>query len=793
MAGLWPSTNAAGLPAASVAASIAASIAASLAHDHDHCLTHVVVFRIDIRCLWNIFAKSVSKCQGRRASMKVVGTAVEGAKGNLEEIALLFAEAAQHQAQIIVTARSLDRSIEVAAATKATAEAQCSNAARAVESNKGEWASTHAIIGPCAQNEGKNKAIGIGIIVVSVLAAFAFPPLLLLAVGGGYWLWNSNKKRDEEAAAKARTLEAIESAGAQLGAVLAEANTQLAAAAQGLTTLQAQRGNLVQAKVLKAVGRVYLPFLPFDLAGYPVVIDGTGTTATTTLTLPDLGANEAELARVQETIDAAKAPPIFLRPAGEHVSSVAHIHGEEGDLAVAIDTFGEILESVPVFTAAVPLVLADTPLMRALQGVAHPKEAPGAVIRGATEQTRDALAQVTRYTQNMRGDGKDIEKTFRTMRNELREVLVRYGSMRTEAVEQAHLSLTEVLKHSDYAHVTYYCPRCNRVPQYMFQQLGVELETAHEANPTDLLNALQENDDARQRIVADEGLLGEFSNALQGISEVDAAIAGWEAQHAAGNALVGSQSILGANVSETRLRALRSQKKQLLGQFRGLLRKIVTGNARPILELSRQARLTLDPDTGEWDCPLCELHLDDQESARMGRLLKIKDELLMPMWNALWTEKDDFRKSELFRTNEQIQRLVEKEVGALRDVAEQYRADMRPVRENLVIASTEALAARDQLESAIGSLSALGVISTQRSQETLGRLGSMTGGDLSKLKKRAESKESILNTEPNAQMARRIMAIDPIGQLMSPEQLFTETAGAAERTTLQSDTEARHG
>jgi hypothetical protein len=168
----------------------------------------------------------------------------------------------------------------------------------------------------------------------------------------------------------------------------------------------------------------------------------------------------------------------------------------------------------------------------------------------------------------------------------------------------------------------------------------------------------------------------------------------------------------------------------------------------------------------------------------MGRLLKIKDELLMPMWNTLWTEKDDFRKSELFRTNEQIQRLVEKEVGALRDVSEQYRADMRPVRENLILATTQAVASRSQLEAAVNSLSALGVIDEARARSTVERLGTMTGGDLDNLKKRAEAKETMLNQEPQAQMSRRVMAIDPIGVLMSPEQLFREQEAAAERPRL---------
>ncbi len=718
--------------------------------------------------------------------MRVVGNAVEGAKDHWEELALLFAWSTQDQAREFTLARQLDRELEAASTAKVAAATGLAQATTALRAKEAEVAEAMALSpGPFSANAVRNKNLGIAALVVGFVLMFALGPVALLPLlAGGVWLWHCGQKLKSEDAAKSQMVAGLIEWRRQLEGPFGAAQHADVTATSALAELHRRRQALTPSKAVKALGRAYLPFLPVDLAGYPVLVDATGSTATTTLKLPDLAANGDELARVEATVENAKRTPILLRPSGDAPSAVHTIHGEENDLAQAIDTFSEILESIPVLTADVPLVAADTPLMRALKGESKPKAAPGAIIRGGETGTRNALAQVKQYTDKMRAGGKNVEQTFRGIRDDLRAILVRYGELRTEAVREAHWNLAEVLKHSDYAHVTYYCPRCNRVPQYLFQKLGVDLDKAHESNPSELLNALQENDDARERIVSDEGLIGDLSNVWQGITELDSAISAWCAQTSAGAAQLGNLDLREAHLNETRLRALQSQKLQLVSQFRALLRKIVTGNPRPVLELSRQARLHLDPDTGEWDCALCELHIDDQEVARMGRLLKIKDELLMPMWNALWTEKDDFRKSELFRTNEQIQRLVEKEVGALRDVSEQYRADMRPVRENLVIAATLAISARDQLDSAVNSLSALGVISEQRATDTMGRLGKMTGGDLDGLKKRAEQKESLLNQEPQSQMSRRVMAIDPIGQLMSPEQLFKETARAAERTSL---------
>ena len=723
--------------------------------------------------------------------MKVAGTAVEGARDRWEEVALLFAAQAQDQARALTELQGLDAAMAALAPRIQQAEEQLRAATSARDALLTDYALAKDVVaGPFTKSASAYRAACIvGALVFVVLTVVVFPPtgLRALACGAGFFFVKSKVASEEQA--KTLRLTAMYEEGQAHEAQVGSASQSHGAMVHEHQALSERRGALQIGKTVSAVGRVYLPFVPLELAGYPVVVDGTGATSPTNLRLPDLSANASTLDRVKATIAAANNAPILLRAAGNEPSSVDAIHGEEADLASAIDEFGDMLASVPVLSADAPLVHANSPVLTSLRAPLVAKSVPGAVVRGDEAAIREALTKVQRYTEAMRGIGKDVESALRTVRDDLKSTLQRYGTLRDDAMEGAHQHLHSVLARSDLAYVTYYCPRCNRVPQYLFRRLGIEIDKAHEMNPNDLLRALQEDEEARQRIVSDEGLLGELGQIWNALLELNQAIGGWHAQHAANAAAVGD--LRAAQANEARLKALRSQEEQLLQQFRSVLRKIVTGNPRPVLELSRQARLHLDPDTGEWQCPLCELVVDDPEVARMGRLLKIKDELLMPMWNTLWTEKDDFRKSELFRTNEQIQRLVEKEVGALRDVSEQYRADMRPVRENLILATTQAVASRSQLEAAVNSLSALGVIDEARAKSTMARLGNMTGGDLDNLKKRAEAKETMLNQEPQAQMSRRVMAIDPIGVLMSPEQLFREQEAAAERPRLPESTESQ--
>jgi len=163
---------------------------------------------------------------------------------------------------------------------------------------------------------------------------------------------------------------------------------------------------------------------------------------------------------------------------------------------------------------------------------------------------------------------------------------------------------------------------------------------------------------------------------------------------------------------------------------------------------------------------------DDPKIIDMGRLMKVNVDLLMPMWQQLWTEMDDFRKSEIFRTNEQLQRLSEKESEKLIDIGEQYRADMRPVRENLIRYSTEAKNKIEQLSETVEGLYVTGMIDRSKKDILLERSKNEFKDELGTMKRHVEAKELLLNLEPQAQVRRRSMAVDPINFFMTPDKLF---------------------
>jgi hypothetical protein len=152
----------------------------------------------------------------------------------------------------------------------------------------------------------------------------------------------------------------------------------------------------------------------------------------------------------------------------------------------------------------------------------------------------------------------------------------------------------------------------------------------------------------------------------------------------------------------------------------------------------------------------------------------------------LWTEKADFCRAELFRSNEQVTDLLERESGAMRDIAEQYRADMRPVRENLIHAVTEVMQGRERLTETLQSLVAVGAASRSEVDQRVEQLSGMVGGDLGSMRRSAEIKETFLVKRPIQAMAQRPQLLGPLDLYRDPKNIF-HRANPEPRCSLTSE------
>lgn len=550
------------------------------------------------------------------------------------------------------------------------------------------------------------------------------------------------------------------------------------AVAQGeaaLRQVEEERKQVSPRPDVQAVGRIYHTFRWMDLAGYPVLLDEAGATEGVPLRMPDLATDPERIGRIREVVGAAKKYPVLLQSSGAKPSLLGTLQGEEKELEQALSSFTQLVESVPMFEEQISLVPAEGELAQYVAqemggaDVEQRNEVGPELRRGKTEELQQRVQRITELATRLRSVGGDVGKTLREVQTDLSETLEAYRSMRTESMMQVQRGLAEVLARSDLPYLTYYCPKCHRIPAYLLNRVGLDLASLEKMPMAELLAALESEPEAKARIEEQPDLLDGVGTILDSLAELRGMR---EALAQSQNDPAIAMNLQSVRILQSRLRALDDQIAHNIEHLHSAIRHIMTGQARPVLELSRVSRLLLDPDDGVWSCQTCGTRFTDPAQARMGRMLRMKDELLMPLWNQLWQEKDDFRKAELFRTNEQLQRLMEKEVSALREVAEQYRADMRPVRENLIIAISEADSKRKQLDATVRSLAAMGVLRDDEVAQGQQQLSKMAGGNFEELKRSAGNKETILNLEPQNQMNRRPPPSDPVRVFLRPEELF---------------------
>lgn len=542
--------------------------------------------------------------------------------------------------------------------------------------------------------------------------------------------------------------------------------------------LEAQVQTIKVESPLRTIGQVLLPVRSVKVGGYSALVDESGAVPPTKIALPELPASESVLATVDEAVAAAKARPALLDATSTSTtaSDPGQLHGQERQLADAMRQFSEMIEGARVQESTVRLVDRDDGLAALARKGGQTEPLRGVVLRRGGD-AKAAAALISSSLGRSRSGGGDARDRLKRASASLQEAAAGMGALRSNAVRHVHDAVASVVERSHFAHSRFYCPRCNQVPQYLFHRVGLDENTAHQLDPAELLERLQQDPDAAARIDREPSLVEKLAQTIEKLGELRATLATAEADM--DRARSSNVPITELRVREAMLRAHRSELEKILVQFRASVRQIVTGQIRPLTELSRQATLELNPDSQRWTCASCSTVFDDPYVARMGQVLRIRDELMMPMWAHLWAEKADFCRSEVFRSNEQVANLIEKESVAMRDIAEQYRADMRPVRENLIRSVSEAMQGRERLTDTLQSLVALGAASRRDVDARVQELGEMTGGDLAAMKQRAERKESFLVQLPLGQVVARPGLLGPVEQQSDPTEVFHRLHAAA--------------
>jgi hypothetical protein len=520
--------------------------------------------------------------------------------------------------------------------------------------------------------------------------------------------------------------------------------------------------------------RLGFPVAAQNILGKTTLIDQSGIFPDTSLTTIDLSEIHSNLKTLSDRIEAIRDVPVLLSPnvSDQEDDAIDVLHGEENILQDLVGDFTSTLAQVRDVELSLPLIPNSSAVAQAACAdiLATLDDDTVVMVGGQAGDTKSIdtfVAQVNLTRQSGTKVLRELKESF----DQLQDICDSYANARANSMNDVHAQLFEVLNRASWCSKRFYCPRSILSPSYIEDVIEVQPLHAHKLDFDTLMNNLRRDATIASRIQTRPELCDELYAHYSAIGEIAGDIEFDEA---------GEPIDIGDRPSY-----LVDQFEESLARFRRTLSVLITGSVHPVLTLSKEARMYYDSDTEEWSSDTVPYRYSTADMLRYGQIPKVTSDLMVPLWEHLWTEKADFRKSELFRTNESILRMTEKESEKLIEVGNQFKADMRTVRENVYLLESDLKSKFDELIAFRDGMNSLGLLSDrQRAFLTDEKLKQISLGDESVLAE-AEDYELLLGMEPKAQAERRGTVNDPIELVRAPESLISYVLEPVRRLAMR--------
>lgn len=508
------------------------------------------------------------------------------------------------------------------------------------------------------------------------------------------------------------------------------------------------------------------------ILGKSTLVDESGVLDSVQLNTIDLSATQSNLDAIASKLHALQEVPVLLSTKTKSTSddAVDTLFGEEDEIQELVYEFTNSLSQVKDVSLTIPLVSNKSEFAKKYSSGAFSEIAYADTdykeIRATNTASQGIDAFINQVNETKEFGVKvlaELKETFES----LERVCHSYSNARSNSINNVHGKLFEVLNKASWCSKRFYCPRSIQAPVFLHDVLGVQPKQAHKLNFDQIILNLSQDKVIAARMKDKPELCDELFLNYNAIQEFQGEI---------------EFDDLGDPIdSGDRPAYVDDQFHEALARFRSNLSVLMTGSPNPILNFSHQSELFFDPEVDEWRSSTVPYVYSTSEVLRYGQVLKVTSDLMIPLWEHLWTEKSDFRKSELFRTNESLIRMTEKESEKLIEIANQFRADMRSVRENINLLESDLKSKYDEIIAFRDGMEALGLLSERQKQFlTEEKLKSLTLGDHSIIEE-GEQHETYLGMEPRVQAERRGSAEDPIDLIKSPDILIPYKNNSAKR------------
>lgn len=608
----------------------------------------------------------------------------------------------------------------------------------------------------------KNKYSRIGGIVTAVIFLFFwlvssfFLSVFVTAIFGGifYFFYSKVKKKADSA----------QSLLVELEQKIASSNTNSETLAADLSALVSELGLRAKGFPEVRLAKLQFPMAAARIGDRSLLVDLSGSHAPVRLHSVDVSTLESGVKDISNRAEQLLDVPLMLAPSSNYADDLSDeleeaLHGEEEELQNLVTDFTQSLGQLKDTKLELPLVDGDSILARRL---ADRVDSSGDKVDGIAIASSDGeIGRVQEFVDEANRNREQAVVVFAELRdvfNRLEEACGLYSVARTSSLNTVHENLFEVLNRANWCNRRFYCPRSILSPAYVQELVGVDLDNAHEVPLDELMHRLSSDPVIQRRLDSTPSLIEELSEAHQQLQDFlhNSGINDAEAE----GSISGIPTHLANQLRDYRL------------QLRNTLQKVMTGSSYPILNFSAEAQLFFDPISGAWSSPTTPYVYSTPDVMRFGSMVKAYTDVMMPLWDHLWTEKSDFRKSEVFRTNESMIRMSEKESEKLIEIGNQFRADMRTVREHVYTLEADVKSIGDELIGFRDGMSQLGLLSDQ-AMATLSddRLRELTKFDIDS--SAMDRMETMLTAIPQGQAELRGAVVDPIDLIKEPSALLT--------------------
>lgn len=610
---------------------------------------------------------------------------------------------------------------------------------------------------------GSVLSIGAGVVTGSSQNSQSAAPLFyLLGVGGGIaglvragqFASNHNLRVDQQ-----------NKDAAQIREHLGNARKRYSEFAKQVRTNPAELPNIT-------LGSALIPLESKNIFGQNFILDPTGLVIPSKLKAIALRDLSGDAERILQMTSKLETIPVLLKPDEESISEsrqeVNTLHGEERELKDAVGSYVNTLSTITDEELIVHAIKPESQLGQVVVEMLENNNCVSknsgdgdisVVLRPSSQQIDSDIMRFESLQREAEAVSSVALSQLDQINSELKQLCQRYNSARRNSTNSLHNNYYQVLNRANWCSKKFYCPRSILSKAYLQALIGLDLDRAHLLEANGLVESLHSDSFISSRISNKPQIIDDLLRSHDAIAEIMSSYQ-----------LVPDES--GAVRAGSAADYIVDQYNQELSLFRQRLVEALTGSPNGFLGISESSRLYYDPSNEIWSSPILPYTYTNAEVEQYGQVLRTDVDLLIPLWEHLWTEKADFRKSELFRTNESIQRMSEKEGEKIKQIGYQFQADLREVRSNMFLAKADFDSKLQELEEYEEGVKELGLMDEsqlsrlQSVTKQLDAVSQETSGD-------ASGYEQILLLEPKNQLLRRQSKVhDPIDVIKSPDLLI---------------------